>query len=181
MPANAAKYERVEKAFEFLHLRAEDGAQFIVADVMEATGWKRASVAAYMTKQWKDVLISDGSGKYRLKPEFRRLTSEDFKQLISQKRKIYSQYRRVEFASVVTYEFLIPLTREDKLRDALDDLFYTDTIVRRLIEIGVAEVEGMFGKTDGESREVWFERVSLIVGQKFGGYSILLADTPFCM
>jgi len=173
------KYERVEKAFEFLHARATDGVPFTVPNVMAATGWKRASVSTYMIKQWKDVLASDGHGNYRMKPEFRRLTLEDFKQLISQKRKIFSQYRRVEFGRVVTYEFLLPLTKEDKLRDALDDLFYTDTIHRRLLEIGVQEVGGWILRESGEGEEDYLARVCTVVSEKFVGYSILHVSGRF--
>jgi hypothetical protein len=167
------KYERVERAFGYLYARATDGEPFSIEDVMDATGWKRASVTTYMAKQWRDVLVSRGGGRYGVKPEFRRLTWGDFKQLTTQKRKIFSQYQRVEHARVVTYEFLLPLTKEDKLRTALDDLFYTDTISRRLSEIGTAEIEKWIEREPSEGEEDYLGRACATVSEKFGGYSVM--------
>jgi len=166
------KYERVVKAFEFLRARAVDQVPFTVQDVMSATGWTESSVKTYISKQWRDVLASNGGG-YRVKPEFRRIGEADFKRLISQKRKIYSQYRRVEYGRVVTYEFLLPLTRENELRASLDDLFYTDTVKRRILEIGLPEVSKWVPREQDEKEVEYLDRLSSTLAEKFGGYSIL--------
>lgn len=171
LPQNP-KYERVIKAFEFLRARAIDQVSFTVEDVMSATGWAKASVQTYITKQWRDVLASDG-GRYRVKAEFRRISLSDFKELITQKRKIYSQYRRVEYGRVVTYEFLLPLTRENELRASLDDLFYTDTVKRRIHEIGVSEASKWVAREQDEEDDEYLDRLSSTVAAEFGGYSIL--------
>jgi hypothetical protein len=173
MTGGDLKYEKVEKAFDFLIARATDGLSFSVDDMMKATGWSRASVRTYMTKQYRDVLISDGAGNHRIKPEFHRVSREDFRELISQKRRIFSKYQRVEYSRVCTYEFLLPLTREDKLRDSLDDLFYIDTIKRRLREMDAADVQAVYPKEAGEGEDAWLDRVATAMGDKFGGYSVL--------
>ena len=167
------KYERVQRAYQYLLARATDGAPFSITDVMQATGWKRASVITYMAKQWRDVLVPQAGRRYRVKTEFRRLAWEDFKQLTTQKRKIFSQYQRIEYGRVVTYEFLLPLTKEDKLRAALDDLFYTDTILRRLSEIGVGEIEKWIERGPSEGEGDYLDRASATVSEKFGGYSVM--------
>jgi hypothetical protein len=50
-------------------------------------------------------------------------------------RALRSPHRRA-YASVTCFESLLPLTRQDKLRAALDRLFYKDTILERIQEIG---------------------------------------------
>jgi len=79
-------------------------------------------------------------GEILVRPEIMRLSEEAFLQLATQKRRIFATYQRVKYQEIVTYEFLLPLTREDQLRKALDALFYKDTIQQRLIEIGLEEV-----------------------------------------
>lgn len=72
----------------------------------------------------------------------------------------------------MVYEFLLPLTREDQLRRALDDLFYTDTILRRLEEIGVDKIGQVIERTNNENDSGFLERVLQFIAGKIGGYSI---------
>jgi hypothetical protein len=71
-------------------------------------------------------------GVYRVIPEFRRVTWDEFQDLVTQVRRPFASYTRATYQAVVVYDFLMPLTREDKLRKALDELFYRDTLVRRI-------------------------------------------------
>ncbi|MEI9937437.1 MAG: hypothetical protein WDO69_09450 [Pseudomonadota bacterium] len=47
---------------------------------------------------------------------------------MTQVRHSVTKYKRATYDAVVTYEFLLPLTQEGKLRLALDELFYRDTV-----------------------------------------------------
>lgn len=85
------KYDRVAKAFDLLLARAKDGNSFSVAEVVAATGWQRASVITYIGKQWRDLLLAEGAGLYTVRPEVLRLSFEEFKQLMSQKRSLSLQ------------------------------------------------------------------------------------------
>jgi hypothetical protein len=46
-------------------------------------------------------------------------------------------YRHVRYDELVTFDFLLPLAHEGRLRRALDDLFHADAIARRLERIGL--------------------------------------------
>jgi hypothetical protein len=56
---------------------------------------------------------------------FRRVTWNDFQEVVTQVRHPFARYNRATYQNVVIYDFLMPLTREDKLRKALDELFLT--------------------------------------------------------
>ena len=65
-----------------------------------------------------------------------------------------------------------PLTREDELRRALDDLFYSDSIERSLREAGLEQFEEWFPR-DGEESDAAFSARIVAYGDRiFGGYSI---------
>lgn len=70
------------------------------------------------------------------------------------------------------YEFLLPLTHENHLRKALDDLFYVDTIRQRLAEIGMTRLTTWIERDSGESEESYMDRVHKFISDHFGGYSI---------
>ena len=80
---------------------------------------------------------------------------------------------------LVIYEFLLPLTRERELRSALDELFYKDTIIHRLGEIGLDTVERWVPRDAGESHDDYTKRVAEYAGGLFGGYSISHVDGRF--
>lgn len=160
------------KAYEFLRQHSISEQPFSVADLAAATGWAETTVNTYKSKQYRDFLDVSSPDEIRVRPEFERLTLQRFLELATQRRQVFADYERVKYDGVVTYEFLLPLTREDQLRAALDDLFFTDTIKHRLREIGRETVETWITANAGESDEDYLSRVSELVGEKFGGYSI---------
>jgi len=81
-------------------------------------------------------------------------------------------YRHLRYEQLVTYEFLLPLTREDRLRRALDGLFYSDTIERRLREIGLEAMEAIAPRAPGMSDAAYTAEILALVSSRFIGYSI---------
>ena len=81
-------------------------------------------------------------------------------------------YRHVRYDELVTFDFLLPLTREDRLRRALDDLFYADTIARRLGQIGLARLAAVVPREPGLDDERYVARIVELVADRFVGYSI---------
>jgi hypothetical protein len=65
------------------------------------------------------------------------------------------------------------------LTRALDDLFYTDTIRRRLEEIGLFEVARWFPRQSHETDDDYVGRLYKAISQKFGGYSIFHVSGRF--
>jgi hypothetical protein len=83
-----------------------------------------------------------------------------------------SRYERISYEAVAVFELLLPLTREAQLKQTLDNLFYADTVRRRIREIDVDELEKSVPKKSGESEQSYTERLIESVSKKFGGYSI---------
>lgn len=167
-----ARRDKQLLAYKLLRQYATSQKSFTISDVVKAIGWKPRTVDTYIRKQWKDFLVSPDAATYRVLPEFERMTQVEFFTLVTQKRAVFSKHKRVQFEEVVTYEFLLPLTKETELRASLDNLFYTDTIRQRLREIGLPKVSKWIGRNKGESDDVYISRVCKIVGETFGGYSI---------
>lgn len=163
---------RAEKAYEFLQLRSRDQQSFTYVEVAKINGWKENTVKAYCSKHWKDFLSRVSAGCFRVKPDFQRTNLTDFLSLSTQKKTIYSRYQRDRYEVVVTYEFLLPLTREDQLRKALDELFYLDTIQRRLQEIGLKKIQEWVSRIESETDSQYLEKAARDIGDRFGGYSI---------
>lgn len=164
--------EKPRKAYEFLKELSTSKASFTIADLMRAVGWSKSTVETYISKQYRDVLDARPGGKIEVKPEFQRMSLEEFLQLTTQKRKIFAKYERNRFQEVVSYEFLLPLTREDLLRRALDDLFYEDAVRQRISEIGLSKLGKKIGRIPGEKDEFYIKRMCGLISEKFGGYSI---------
>jgi hypothetical protein len=81
-------------------------------------------------------------------------------------------YRHVRYDELVTFDFLLPLTREDRLRRALDDLFYADAVARRLAEIGLERLAAVVPREPGLDDERYVARIVELVAERFVGYSI---------
>ncbi|HEY8684751.1 MAG TPA: hypothetical protein VIO57_04005 [Chloroflexota bacterium] len=163
--------ERQEKAHNFLRGRAEDQSMFSLDDFIAATGWKKSSVTTYISKQWKEYIEKPG-GMLRVKRDFLRLSLTSFQHLATQSRKVFTDYQRLRYGELVIYEFLLPLTRQVELRRALDDLFYSDTIIRRLQEVGITKFEGAFPRREGEEESSFIDTIVQFASDHFGGYSI---------
>ena len=139
---------------------------------MNATGWKESTVRTYMSKQYRDFLKGLQSGEYAVGPEFHHIDEEAFLELATQKRRVFSVYKRARYSEVVTYEFLLPLTRGDQLRKALDALFYEDTLRQRLSEIGPQQLNKWTKRETDESDDDYLGRVCNLISSRFFGYSI---------
>jgi len=151
--------------------RAEDQTLFTRDDFISATGWTLSSIKTYMSKQWKEY-IEKLDGDLRVKREFCRLSLTAFQHLATQSRKVFTEYNRAKYGQVVTYEFLLPLTRQGELRRSLDDLFYSDTIMRRVKEIGLPKFESEFLREQCETDEDYTDRIIAFASDHFDGYSM---------
>jgi hypothetical protein len=167
-----AKTDRAERAYAFLQEYSRDQREFGYEDIVRATGWAKGTASSYASKHWKDILDRPAAGRFRVKPDFQRITLERFLLLSTQKKTVFSRYRRERFEQLVSYEFLLPLSREGELRRALDELFYLDTICNRLHEIGVPKLSSWWRRESVEKDDDYILRVAHLIGDRFGGYSI---------
>lgn len=165
------KQEKQIKFYRFLKKHATSRKSFTIDDIMNATGWAKSTAETYVAKQVKD-LVDRSQKRFLVRREFLRLPQEDFLRLVSQKEYILPHYRRVAYENLVTYEFLLPLTKEDTLRRTLDELFYRDTLEERLRQIDPTELEKAVETCEKENEQDHISRAADVVSQLFGGYSI---------
>ena len=163
--------------YEFFQSKLEGAVEFTKEDIIEATGWKLSSVDTYLGKQWADFIEKNPDGTLRVLPQFRGITLDRFLGISTQRRQIFPTYKRVRYDAVISWEFLLPLTRESELRRALDDLFYSDSVVARLTEvgelIGFDELASWAGINFEEaSHEEVVDAVATVAAERFFGYSI---------
>ena len=173
------RYEKQRAAYEFFLAKLEANEAFTVQDLVAATGWAEASVTTYLSKQYHELLERRPGQTLRVRPRFRRISWERFRRLSTQRRQIFQEYRRRSYDAVVQYEFLLPLTREDQLRESLDSLFFVDAIRQRLDEIDIDELRSWVGQEPGESVRDYLQRLTDVVGKTFGGYSVSHVDGRF--
>jgi len=174
-----ASLDGPRKAFRFFGEMYSAGRTFTIDDLKAATGWTGKTPKTYMQKKWSDFLAEEVGGRYRVKLEFQRLSESQFLQHFSQKTPMFTRYTRTRYESVVAYEFLLPLAREPELRATLDELFFLDSIINRLKELGIDEVSRWFPRTEGESDSKLLERAARQVGAMFGGFSVAHVNGRF--
>src|SRR6266487_1123498 len=131
--------DAVNRAFDFLLKCAGSEKPFKLDELVKATGWKKGTAEIYLGKKFND-LVTKKDGAYFVNPEIHRVRLEDFKDLYRQKQRLFTDYVREAPQKVLVYEFFMPLSREDRLREALDNLFYKNTVEQRIREIGISKI-----------------------------------------
>jgi hypothetical protein len=131
--------DNITQAFDFLTEHARSQVPFSLEELSNAAGWTLDNTKTNLSKRLGD-LVRKKDGKFHVKPEILRVRLEDFKDLFRQKQRLFIDYLLKVTPSVLIYEFFMPLAREDRLREALDNLFYLDTVEQRIREIGVARI-----------------------------------------
>ena len=171
--------EAQRAAYRFLRQRATDGDSFTAANIESVAGWREGAFSTYKTKHFKGYLTRAGKGKYKVEPRFLRVTEEEYAEIVGQSRRTVARFRRTVVHSAVRYEFLLPLTNERKLREALDELFYREPLELRAREIGRGALSQIVPADDGEADEAYYARIVDRVGSLLGGYSIGHVDGRF--
>jgi hypothetical protein len=97
---------------------------------------------------------------------------EEFQEIVTQIRHPFAIYGRATYQAVVIYDFLMLLTREDKLRRALDELFYRDTLTQRIREAGLAAMAKTIPRQLGDSDDEYMNRIIAFIDERIGGFSI---------
>jgi len=157
--AGHAEFEKVSLVYDFFHDRALTGESFTLQEILDLTGWEPQSFQTYKSKQWKEVLVKRGKNKYEVHPSFSYISKKKFLDHFSQTRTFFAEYEREKYEEVMVYEFLLPLTREEHLRTALDSLFYSDTIERRVKDTGLIAIGGVIRRRASESDGEYIERI----------------------
>jgi len=123
----------------------------------------------------RDLVYEEGE-KYYAKPEILRVRLDDFKELFDQKKRLFTDYVLEVSSSILIYEFFMPLSREDRLREALDNLFYRDTIEQRIQEIGIARIRDGLKLSSDHSEDKIKQLVFDFMESTIGDYSIYMVN-----
>jgi hypothetical protein len=164
------KLHHIELAYDFLSERV--GKNFTIKEFATAADWKLSSVTTTISKKLSGLVSTVDTGIYSVLPDFLTLTKREFTDLLGQSRRLFSDYDRSAYDSVVVFEFLLPLTQQDHLRTALDTLFYEDTLRARIAVIGLPALAPIVPRLQGETDAAYTTRIVQLIGSLFGGYSI---------
>ena len=163
--------QTTKEIFNFLVSHAEEKISFSPQELASKTGLETAELLLRL-----DELLEEKDGAFFVKPEILRVRLSDFTELLYQKKKLFSEYILEVSPSILIYEFFMPLSREDRLREALDNLFYRDTIEQRIQEIGFAQIRDGLDLDTGYSDEKISQLVFDFMESTIGGYSIYLVN-----
>jgi len=166
--------EPQKKAFQFLLEKCNTQQLFTVNEFKTATGWSEESFKTYRSKQFKNLLIPMDEDRFRVSFAFRRFgTWQKFRDsVVTQNRRLTREYKRDVHENVVVFEFFMPLRNEEYLRDALDGLFYKDSLRFRLKALPEEELHEQAPVLAGENDENYLNRICDWLSHKFIGYSI---------
>ena len=105
------RYEKVDKAYEFLTAKEKSGDSFIVSELAEVTQWSESSCRTYASKRWHQYIDKD-KGDYTpagviflSKEEFRAVHSQKLQQVrdLSEKGRLLKKAREFALLAVSTY------------------------------------------------------------------------------
>lgn len=163
--------------FDFFVERFESQEPFTKNDVEALTTWTGDTFRTYWSKQFKQFVIPADFKKktFRVGDAFRPYASwEAFRQHVTQVRRVSSDYSLLLHEAVMVFDFFMPLTNEAHLRNALDALFYKDTIVTRIKALDRTTLQGRFlPNAANEPEDAYFDRLSQWIADHFIGYSIM--------
>jgi len=161
----------LNRAFDFLIQHAQERIPFSILQLSAETGWSVAETEENISNRLSDLVYED-DGFYVVKPEMLRVRLNEFKDLLYRKKRLFTDYALEVSSSILVFEFFMPLSRETRLREALDNLFYRDAIEQRLQEIGFSRIREGLKLPSDESDEKIRQLVFDFMDKMIGGYSI---------
>lgn len=170
--------ENANRAFQLLLDHARRGKTFTLPELIEASGWTPGNTKTNLTKRLKDLVSRKGK-VYHVNPEIFRVRLDDFQDLFRQKHRLFTDYIRKVSPNVLVYEFFMPLAREDRLREALDNLFFEDTVEQRISEIGIEKIRKALKLPKTSTDEDVKKFVIEFIDDTIGGYSLLWVNGRF--
>lgn len=167
----------IRDSYDFLRRAADQGTEFTLEQFAEASGWAPSTVQIYLSKKLRGLVR-------RVRPDtyqaiIGRVRFPEYEQLFAQKQSLFTDYKMTLYPDVIIYDFFLPLTREDRLREGLENLFYSNRIEQLLQEIDITEIESTFSRREGETDQDLRARVCACVGEVFVGYSVFNVNGRF--
>jgi hypothetical protein len=172
MEEKMEKDKMIPASYDFLRQKAQNNQDFEFRELEAVSGWTEINTRTNISKRLKQFLIEVTKDNYHVKKNILDVAYSEYYRLFTQSNIIVPQYNEHQHPDVVVFELFLPLTCEDKLRKALDKLFYKDTVYERLQSIGLKGLQEEFRREVNETENKYLERICQFFSDKFGGYSI---------
>lgn len=169
-------FQKIDSCYKYL--QAQAGNTITFRELQKITGWTKGNLKTNISKRIREFLIDNKNGvplpqgQYYVNRNILNVNLEDFHDLFRQKNWIFSRYNHVEHDKVRIYDFYLPLTNENLLRQNLDELFYEDTLNKRLKAIDLEELIPIYSCNDDETDTDYYCRLTKEASDLFWGYSI---------
>lgn len=170
-------FTKIDKCFDFLYSNV--GSEITFTDLTRFTGWSEGNLKTNISKRIWEFLedrgpqsTSTSAHKYYVKRNILNVDKDKFRDLFRQKNQVFSYYKLEKFPEVKIFDFFLPLTNENLLHQNLDELFFKDTLNRRLKAIELDELSPIFPQNADEDLEKYFDRLTDLASDLFWGYSI---------
>jgi hypothetical protein len=173
----AKNFLQIDKCFDYLQTNA--GKTITFQELLEFTGWTEENLSTNISKRIREFLIDNHERgvplrerKYYVNRNILNVSKENFHNSFRQKNWIFSNYDHKIHKMVRIYDFYLPLTNENLLRQNLDELFYRDTLKKRLSAINLDELKPIYNFEENESETAYYDRLTNQASDLFWGYSI---------
>jgi hypothetical protein len=162
-----------QAAFEFLCARLADRSPFTKQELAVAAGFSADQLERCLQSDVRRYLLDLDAGRFLVSRRFKNVDCfETFSPLVTPEPTVI-EYTHETYEALISFELLLPLTQEDNLRTALDDLFYRDTVEDLVRDLHDSrQLESAIRRDVEESEESYIERAIQAVAELFGGYSI---------
>jgi hypothetical protein len=167
------KDEMIRASYNFLKEKAQNQESITVAELQNATGWTYLNTRTNISKRIKQFLTKNKKiDSFCVNAKILDVEYSDYAGLFKQADYLVHNYDEYNHPDLLVYELFMPLTCEDKLKKALEKLFYKDTVKQKIKIIGIRQLKEIFHPKDSETNDEYIERICQLAGNKFGGYSI---------
>lgn len=170
-------FVKIDKCFGYLQTHV--GNEITFQELLEFTSWTENNLETNISKRIREFLVDTyvrgvpiRERTYKVNRSILNVNKDDFYNLFRQKNRIFSNYNYVKHDKVRIYDFYLPLTNENLLRQNLDELFFKDTLNRRLKAINIDELLPIYQKENDETDNQYYERLTNQASDLFWGYSI---------
>jgi len=163
------------RLYEVLVRYAAAGTSFQIAELSSDSGVNAADLERMLGAELQEVILPASDG-FQVIPDLVRVRLDDFSALFRRKRRLFSTYDLMVTSNVLIFEFFMPLAREDRLREVLDNLFYRDTIEQRIREIGIDRIRAGLKLPASMTDQALEQLVHSFFDTAVGGYSMYMVS-----
>ncbi len=170
-------FRQIDKCFEYLQAHA--GKTITFQELLDFTGWTEENLRTNISKRIREFLddkyqrgVPVQNRRYYVNRNILKVSIEHFHNSFRLKNWVFSKYDYQKHEMVRIYDFYLPLKNENLLRQNLDELFYKDTLKKRLQAINLEDLTPIYTKENDEDEKDYYDRLTNQASDLFWGYSI---------